>query len=491
MSTIGAIAGSAAAAVTRRNVSATPARIASMSASLTNAGPGQGPAEGTDRIIGGPALDLLFRAVDVGVRRRMAGAAIALDVEERRAVAGDKQRPLASDGVGDGERIGAVDRLGVHRLHVDRRADARQTVPAHGLADGLAAHGVEVVVEEEEHRQAARPVVPQRPVLRHGGEIHRLPDRAAAGRAVADVGDGDAVFAEELLGERGAGRDSGRAADDGVVGIGAEGREEGVHRAAHAAVEAVRAHEDFRQQAEQQKGLGDSGFGLSADMSLDGIQKRPASITLHHAHEFGPWQLVDRRKSLGDEFAVAAMAAEDMVAGLERERRADRRAFLADREMRRPLVVVGDARIGAGRLQDGQHGLELADDHHVTERIDEGGVAAGQPLLRDRRPISVDGNFWKSQFRRAMQDVGIDEKSLGHGGSWGAQAWRQIAARPLFCHGPTLVKHICSFCKSNVPTIWRTGKSDPSGARLANRRSRFYKDGHERNHVPEKPGGAG
>ena len=391
-----------------------------------------------------------------------------------------------------GERIGPVDRLGVHRLQVDRRADAEQTVPAHGLADGLPAHAVKIVVEEEEHRQAARPIVPQRPVLRHCREIHRLPYRATAGRPVADAGDGDAVFAEEFLGERRAGGDSGGAAHDGVVGISAEGGEKGVHRAAHAAVEAVCAHEDFRQQAKKQKCLADSGFGLSADMSLDGIQKRPASIILHQTHKFGPWQLVDRRKSLGDEFAVAAMAAVDMVAGLERERRADRRAFVADREMRGPLVIVGDARIRAGRLQDGQHGLELADDHHVTERIDEGGVAAGQPLLRDRRPISVDGNFWKSQFRRAMQDVGIDEKSLGHGGSWGAQAWRQIAARPLFCHGPTLVKHICSFCKSKCSDYmadWK--KSDPSGARLANRRSRFYKDGHERNHVPEKPGGAG
>ena len=116
------------------------------------------------------------------------------------------------------------------------------------------------------------------------------------------------------------------------------------------------------------------------------------------------------------------MAAEDMVAGLERERRADRRAFVADREMRGPLVIVGDARIGAGRLQGAQHGLELADDHHVAERVDQGGVAAGRPFLRDRRPIGVDRNFRECEFRRAVQDVGIDEKGLGHAGSWNAEA---------------------------------------------------------------------
>ena len=41
------------------------------------------------------------------------------------------------------------------------------------------------------------------------------------------------------------GGDVARAADDGVVGIDAEGREEGVHRAAQAAVEAGLAGEDL------------------------------------------------------------------------------------------------------------------------------------------------------------------------------------------------------------------------------------------------------
>ena len=154
----------------------------------------------------------------------MPGASIAFHIEERGALAGEKQRPLPPDGVRDGERIGPVDRLRVHRLHVDRRGDAGQAVPAHRLADGLATHAVEVVVEEEERRQAARPVGPQRPILRHRREIHRLPDRAAAGRPVADVGDRDAVPAKEFLGERRPGRNSGRAAHDGVVRICAKGR---------------------------------------------------------------------------------------------------------------------------------------------------------------------------------------------------------------------------------------------------------------------------
>ena len=82
-----------------------------------------------------PGLDLLARAVGVGVGRRMADVAVALDVEQRRALAPRPAAPrLRADRVQHRQRVGAVDRLGVQGFRVEAGADARQPVPAHGLA---------------------------------------------------------------------------------------------------------------------------------------------------------------------------------------------------------------------------------------------------------------------------------------------------------------------------------------------------------------------
>ena len=87
--------------------------------------------------------------------------------------------------------------------------------------------------------------VPQLAVLVHRGEGDAFPHRAAAERGVADVGDDDARLAVDALEQRRARGDRARAADDGVVRIDAERREEGVHRAAESAVEAGLAREDL------------------------------------------------------------------------------------------------------------------------------------------------------------------------------------------------------------------------------------------------------
>ena len=134
------------------------------------------------------------------------------------------------------------------------------------------------------------------------------------------------------------------------------------------------------------------------------------------------------------------MAAEDVVAGLERKRRADRRAFLADREMGGPLVGVGDPRIGAGRFESGEHGLELADDHHVPQGREKGGVTPNQSLLRERRPIRLNWNIWKREGRWLVQSVGVDEKSLGHARRLELETRRHFAA---YLSGSIRVADIC------------------------------------------------
>ena len=89
--------------------------------------------------------------------------------------------------------------------------------------------GVAVVLAEEDHRQ-----------LPHGGEVHRLVERALRRRAVAEERHRDAAVGAELGGRRRADRDRHAGGHDPV---GAEDPELGigdVHRAAAAAVRALR-----------------------------------------------------------------------------------------------------------------------------------------------------------------------------------------------------------------------------------------------------------
>ncbi len=65
------------------------------------------------------------------------------------------------------------------------------------------------------------------------------------------------------------------------------------------------------------------------------------------------------------------MRAEDVIVGRQRERHADRRRFLADREVRGTGVIVGDALVGALRLDLVEHGLELADGAHVLPDVQQ------------------------------------------------------------------------------------------------------------------------
>ena len=79
------------------------------------------------------------------------------------------------------QRIVAVHALGVHLVRVEARAHAGGSIVAHGLADGLTAHGVLVVDDIEQNRQAALHVAfPQVGQLTHAGHIQGLQDRGPA-----------------------------------------------------------------------------------------------------------------------------------------------------------------------------------------------------------------------------------------------------------------------------------------------------------------------
>src|SRR6266545_6774339 len=158
-----------------------------------------------------------------------------------------------------------------------------ERVVAHRLALRLSAHGVEVVEEEEEHGQPpAKALLPEEPELLHAGEVDRLPDHAAPGRAVADVRDGDsAAVVEQSLVQRGAGRDRCRPADDRIVRVDAELREEGMHAAAEPEVEARAAPEDLRQQPVEEELDASSSHVGRVERAVEDAERLAAAEALH------------------------------------------------------------------------------------------------------------------------------------------------------------------------------------------------------------------
>ena len=143
----------------------------------------EGRGKERDRIVSVPGLQLLAGAIGAGIGGRVSGEAIGLHVEEGRAMAALEQEALALDGIGHGERVGAVDRLGVQVRRAHRDPDPRQAVPAGGLADGLAAHRIEIVGEEEEDRQPALERLRPQPVVLGHRRRSSSPPRPARSRS--------------------------------------------------------------------------------------------------------------------------------------------------------------------------------------------------------------------------------------------------------------------------------------------------------------------
>ena len=251
-----------------------------------------------------PQLDLFLRSIGRSVRRRVAGEAVGDGVHEDGAAALLEDLLLAGGRVRNGQRIEAVDALGVHGLGVEGRAHAGEDLVAHGLAEGLAAHAVEVVEEVEQDRRVSTVLLaPQGAELIHRREVQGLPHGATGQGGVTDVGDDDAGLAVDALEQGRAVRDRGGAADDRVVRVGAEGQEEGVHRAAQAAVEAGLAGEDLREGSEENEVLGEVLRVLVADLFSVG-QGLAAEEALHDALKLALIHLVHGRVALGENLTV-------------------------------------------------------------------------------------------------------------------------------------------------------------------------------------------
>jgi hypothetical protein len=85
-------------------------------------------------------------------------------------------------------------------------------------------------------------------------------------------------------------------------------------------VEAGVLGKDFSQRAVEQEVDGQflDRLALALVELLDDLVGIAAEELLHHRGEFGVRQLVDRRETLGEDFAVAAVRAEDEVVVVSR-----------------------------------------------------------------------------------------------------------------------------------------------------------------------------
>src|SRR6185503_7869853 len=94
------------------------------------------------------------------------------------------------------------------------------------------------------------------------------------------------------------------------------------------------AHEDFAEQAEKEKALGERMLVRWPDMGFDRPEETAVLVLLHDAPKDCPVEPFDGGKPLGDELAMAAMTSEDVILRAKRERGTDGGSLLADGEMR-------------------------------------------------------------------------------------------------------------------------------------------------------------
>ena len=374
-------------------------------------------AELDDRVMAAPILDLLLGAVCVLVGGGVADETVGDDIEQDGAFVVLDQLHLTLVGVDDSQRVPAVHTLCVHLIRRNACTESCGHVVGHGLAHGLAAHAVEVVEHVEDDRQATlASFLPQGLELIHGGEVQSLVDRAAAEGRIADVADDDALLVIVLLIQGSTGRDGSGAADDGVVGIDAERQEEGVHRAAHAVMEAVLTGEDLRDGAIQQEADGQLLDIRGIGKLLDSSQRLAAEEVLHDLHQLFIGQLVDAAQALGEDLGVRTVGAEGDVVLVQEVRFADAGGFLA-------IAQVGGAGIGGLnavvvrlRLDLGEHMLKLTADGHVAVDADEVflGVVALFQLLLDGLVVLADGNIVKVDVTGLTDSYGINIQRFRH-----------------------------------------------------------------------------
>ena len=113
-------------------------------------------------------------------------------------------------------------------------------------------------------------------------------------------------------------------------------------------------------------------LGILAFVSLLGhIQGSSAPELFHYLLEFFFGEDLDAAQTLGEDFAVAAVAAEDEVVGVEVVSHTYGCGFLPCGKVCRTGIVVFHAVVAARGLDQIEHGLELADGEHVAVDVQQ------------------------------------------------------------------------------------------------------------------------
>ena len=88
--------------------------------------------------------------------------------------------------------------------------------------------------------------------------------------------------------------------------------------------------------------------------------------------------------------------------------------LLADGQVGRSLVLVGDALVDAFLLDAVEHGLELADEDHVPVDAHQVGAPVLALLLGRVGHVAVDGNFRRHQAGGFALFGRVDQNGFGH-----------------------------------------------------------------------------
>ena len=341
----------------------------------------------------------------------MATVAVGNHIQQAGAFLLLQEGLLAAEGIDNSQRIVTVHALSVPGFRIESRTQTGREGVSHGFSAGLAAHGVLVVHHVDEHRQAALHVsLPEGLELVHAGESHAFQHRAAGHGAVAQVGHDDTLLAVHLLIKGRTHGNSAGATHDGIVGINAEGREESMHGAAQALVEARGTGKNLCHGTIEQES--DTQFlGASLEVLSGHGYRSAAPELLHHLLELGLRQNLDGTQALGQNLTVGTVAAEDEIVGIQGIGHTHSCNFLTGRKVRRARIVVSDPVVTARGLDQIEHGLELADDKHIAVDVLE--VFLGKVTLRqfvlDRLGVFHHGNLGELNLMllRAEHLIGI------------------------------------------------------------------------------------
>ena len=267
-------------------------------------------AQGLDRVVGPPRLDLGLLAVALRVEHRVGAEPERARLEEVRATPGAHGVHRPPRGVGHGADVHPVHRPRGHLVGRGLHREVRLGLRARQCG----AHRVQVVLADEQHGQP-----PDR------GEVDRLVELPLGHRPLAEEAGGDPVAAGQLVGQRDPDGQRQPAPDDRV-----------------APVEPGRCVEQVHRPAAPAAASGD-----------------PAEHLGHHRPRGHP---------LEQGVSVLAVGRDDRVVGLQRRHHPGGHRLLADVHVQEAADRPGAVQLHAALLE-AAHEQHVAQQSHVAGRI--------------------------------------------------------------------------------------------------------------------------